>query len=300
MGYMHIDNLYKSKDILLFKECYALEKIYGTSAHIHWSTRNNDNYLGFFFGGEKKEDFIKLFDQQILIQKFIALGYDKAVIYGEAYGGKCQGMSRTYGKEKKFIVFDIKIGDTWWLTVPTMERVATKLGLEVVAYEKTSTDLDKLDSIRTSPSVQSLRNIGEMHKKREGIVLRPLIEFLYPNGKRLMAKYKNEDFIETKTKREVTPEQLKVLEDAKEIAEEWVTSNRLTNIIGQVGIVIQHEVGIDNTGMVIHAMMDDVEREAKGEIVFSKEARKAMGKQTAKMFKQYLQEQLRKSQEKVI
>ena len=300
MGYMHIDNLYKSKDILLFKECYALEKIHGTSAHIHWNTRNNDNYLGFFFGGEKKEDFIKLFDQQILIQKFIALGYDKAVIYGEAYGGKCQGMSRTYGKEKKFIVFDIKIGDTWWLTVPTMERVATKLGLEVVAYEKTSTDLDKLDSIRTSPSVQSLRNIGEMHKKREGIVLRPLIEFLYPNGKRLMAKYKNEDFIETKTKREVTPEQLKVLEDAKEIAEEWVTSNRLTNIIGQVGIVIQHEVGIDNTGMVIHAMMDDVEREAKGEIVFSKEARKAMGKQTAKMFKQYLQEQLRKSQEKVI
>jgi hypothetical protein len=30
MGYLHIDNLYKSQDILLFKRCYALEKIHGT------------------------------------------------------------------------------------------------------------------------------------------------------------------------------------------------------------------------------------------------------------------------------
>lgn len=29
MGYLHISNLYKDIDILLFKECYALEKIHG-------------------------------------------------------------------------------------------------------------------------------------------------------------------------------------------------------------------------------------------------------------------------------
>jgi hypothetical protein len=29
MGYLHIDNLYKNVDILLFKECYAMEKIHG-------------------------------------------------------------------------------------------------------------------------------------------------------------------------------------------------------------------------------------------------------------------------------
>ncbi len=29
MGYMHIDNLYKDQTILMFRECYALEKIHG-------------------------------------------------------------------------------------------------------------------------------------------------------------------------------------------------------------------------------------------------------------------------------
>ena len=34
MGYRHIDNLYKNQDILLFRECFALEKIHGTSANV--------------------------------------------------------------------------------------------------------------------------------------------------------------------------------------------------------------------------------------------------------------------------
>lgn len=36
MSYMHIDNLYKSQTLLMFRECYALEKIHGTSAHVMW------------------------------------------------------------------------------------------------------------------------------------------------------------------------------------------------------------------------------------------------------------------------
>ena len=29
MGYAHIENLYKCQDILMFRECYATEKIHG-------------------------------------------------------------------------------------------------------------------------------------------------------------------------------------------------------------------------------------------------------------------------------
>jgi hypothetical protein len=32
MAYLHIENLYKARDIMLFRECYAMEKIHGTSA----------------------------------------------------------------------------------------------------------------------------------------------------------------------------------------------------------------------------------------------------------------------------
>ena len=49
MGYLHIPNLYKAQEILMFKRCYALEKIHGTSAHIAW----DGNHIRFFSGGER-------------------------------------------------------------------------------------------------------------------------------------------------------------------------------------------------------------------------------------------------------
>jgi len=37
MAYLDIDNLYKEQRILMFKECYAMEKIHGTSAHLSYT-----------------------------------------------------------------------------------------------------------------------------------------------------------------------------------------------------------------------------------------------------------------------
>lgn len=69
MGYQHIENLYKNQTIFLFKECYALEKIHGTSAHIKWSYENQK--LTFFSGGEDYYKFVSLFNEQELTEKFI-------------------------------------------------------------------------------------------------------------------------------------------------------------------------------------------------------------------------------------
>ena len=66
---MHIDNLYKDQRILLFKECYALEKIHGTSAHISYSAEKKT--LTFFTGGNHNI-FISLFDSEKLLQAFLA------------------------------------------------------------------------------------------------------------------------------------------------------------------------------------------------------------------------------------
>ncbi len=60
MGYLHIGNLYKTPHVLLFRECYALEKVHGTSAHIGW----NDGLLNYFSGGESHERFKSLFDHE--------------------------------------------------------------------------------------------------------------------------------------------------------------------------------------------------------------------------------------------
>lgn len=284
MGYLHIDNLYKNQDVLMFKELYAMEKIHGTSAHILYK----DKKVHYFSGGAKYEHFVGLFDEQSLYTKFDDMGRDKIVIYGEAYGGKMQGMSGTYGKEMKFVVFDVKIDD-YWLSVPQAEEVAKTFGLEFVHYVKIPADIESINRERDADSVQAIRNGMGEGKKREGIVLRPLVDWRKNNNQRVIAKHKREDFSETKTKREVSPERLKVLEEANEIAEEWVTEMRLTHVLDK----LPHGINVESTGMVIKAMVEDVLREANGEIVDTKDARKAIGKRAAALFKERIKGELK-------
>jgi len=282
MGYMHIDNLYKNQTILMFKECYALEKVHGTSAHIRWK----DSKVSFFSGGAKYSNFVALFNKDGLVERFAAVGSDDVVIYGEAYGGKMQGMKETYGDKLRFIVFDVKIGGMW-LDVPNMEQVAMSMGLDVIPWCQSSTDIEELDAERDSFSVVGRRQ-GNPGKKREGVVLRPLIELTRNNGKRIIAKHKRDDFSETKTPRSMDPEKLVVLTKANEIAQEWVTPMRLTHVLDSIGGNVQME----QMGDLIKTMLADVEREAEGEVIMSKTARKAIGSLTAKMFKARLQEAL--------
>lgn len=288
MGYMHIDNLYKDQRILMFRECYALEKIHGTSAHVSW----RDGRVQFSSGGEKHERFVALFDETALAVAFTALGHESVIVYGEAYGGSQQGQKWRYGEKLKFIAFDVQIGDHW-LAVPQAHDVAMKLGVEFVFYAKVSTELTALDAERDAPSEQAKRNgIIEADQPREGVVLRPLLEFRDNAGGRIIAKHKRDDERETKTPRKVVdPALLAVLTKAAEIADEWVTPTRLGHVLDKLG----PDVGIERMRDVITAMTEDVLREAAGEVVDSREARAAIGKKTAEVFKARLQSALRAS-----
>jgi len=275
MSYMHIQNLYHryGQDILLFKEAYALEKIHGTSASIKWS----ESHLTFFSGGEKYEKFVALFDAEALKTKLTEVGAGKKIeIFGEAYGGKQQGMSHTYGASLKFIAFEVRINECW-LDVPGAESFVKALGLEFVHYVKASTDIKALDAERDAPSVQAVRNGITEPKIREGVVLRPLIEVTKNNGSRIMCKHKRDEFRETKSPRAVEdPEKLKVLEAADKIADEYVTHQRLLHVLDKIP---GHS--IEKMRDIIAAMVEDVEREGASEIVPSEAVRKAVGKKTA-------------------
>jgi len=277
MGYQHIDNLYKNMDILIFKECYALEKVHGTSAHVRWK----EGEISFFSGGSKHESFVALFDKDVLRAGFEAIGQDLVVVYGEAYGGKCQGMSGTYGKALCFTAFEVMIGDSW-LVVPAAESlVVERLGLEFMPYFRISTTLDAINAERDADSViAARRGMGSGHM-REGVVLRPLVELKKSNGSRIVSKHKRDEFRETKTPREVDPEKMKVLADAQAIADEWVTDMRLAHVLDSLG----GDIGMERTGDVLRAMVEDITRESEGEAEIGKDARKAISRKTAAMFK---------------
>jgi len=282
MGYMHIHNLYKDQKIMMFRECYALEKIHGSSSHVAHTLNEG---LRFFSGGEKHSKFVEIFDKPNLVDKLKNLD---VVIYGEVYGGKCQGMSGTYGKELKFVAFDVKINDIW-LSVPQAEEFCIiTAGLEFVGYVKIDTTIETIDFQRDRDSVQAVRNGMGSGKKREGIVLRPLVEFARNDGERVMAKHKRDDFKETKTPREVSPEQLKILADGEAVADEWVTPMRLSHVLDKLG-----NPGMEKMRDIIHAMQEDVKRESEGEVVWSTAVEKAVGKATSRGVKAYLQAKLK-------
>lgn len=284
MGYLSIDNLYKNQTILLDSECYALEKVHGTSAHVSWK----DNVLTFFSGGEKHDRFVGIFDLPELVRRFEAFGSNSVTVYGEAYGGKQQAMSGTYGPDLKFIVFDVKL-DGVWLDVPTMADVASLLGFEVVPWERTSTFLATLDAIRDRPSEVAIRRGCGPDRVREGVVLRPIVEVDDRRGNRVIAKHKGDAFKETKTPRKVVdPSQAIVLREANAIAEEWVTEMRLEHVLGKLKSdgLLPEVANVEHTRVVLDGMLADVYREGAGEIVESKEASSAICRRTAQMFKQ--------------
>ena len=110
------------------------------------------------------------------------------------------------------------------------------------------------------------------------------MEMRLASGERVIVKHKREEFRETATLRKVDTSRLEVLADAQKITLEWVTPMRLQHVVDKV-----RPAGIEDTGTVIKAMLEDVEREATGEVVLSREARRMMGAKAAQMFKQSLQ-----------
>ena len=280
MGYLSINNLYKDKMILMFKECYACEKLDGTSSSV---TITSETTIHFHSGGASNVLFVSLFNKEDLIKRWKEHGYDSLTVYGEAYGGKIQKMAEIYGPNLKFCAFEVFMNDRF-LDVDQAERIVKNLGLEFVDYVKIPTTLEAIDAERDKPSVQAIRNgMGDNHQ-REGVVLRPLIEMEH-NGERVICKHKNDSFMETKTPRkvEIGADDLLVLKKAEEIANEWTTLRRLEHVLDK----LPPDSANGNLKVVIDAMIVDIVKESKGEIIDSPEARKAIGRKTVEELKKW-------------
>lgn len=289
MGYASINNLYRDKSILMFKKTFALEKIHGTSSGIHLTKAGEIHY---FSGGAKHEEFLKIFDHAAIEAFFRGLELEPGVgasIYGEAYGGKMQGMSKTYGPTLKFIGFDVRIGDRW-LSVPQAHEFVEKAGLEFVPYEFVETTEEALNYERDRDSIVAIRRgMGPGHI-REGVVLRPPVEVTLNNGERICAKHKRDEFREHATPRKIeNVEEQRILEEASAVADEWCVMNRLHHVIQHL-TVDGVEPPMERMRDIIREMTQDIYREAAGEIVPSKEVEKAIGKRTVQLFKKYLNE----------
>lgn len=293
MGYMHIDNLAKNDSVLMFRKVWATEKVHGTSAHVSWNPDRKE--IVYFNGGASRDAFVALFDKAFE-ERFMELvdvnGRDISVtVFGEAYGGKMQGMSATYGKVLKFIVFEVKIGDSW-LSFDKVVEIGERLQLDVVPGEVIDCTEEELTRVRNLPSeVAVMCGCGENEDRygnkpplREGIVIRPLVELRMSNGDRVIAKYKNPDFSETKSRKDCNypSEKRREYEAAAKVVDDYVTDARLGHVLDAIGL---QDPNIQDLGKVLPAMVEDVLRESKGEVPDTKEIRRMIGGKTVPLFK---------------
>jgi len=266
-----------------------MEKVHGTSAHISYDPYKEGCPVHFFSGGGKHEDFVALFDEELLKTNFWSkMGATPFTIYGEAYGGKLMGMRDTYGDKLRFIAFEVKIGDLW-LSVEKAYEFCISLDIEFVPFEMVAAEVGVLDSMRDMDSLVAKRILGlDTSKPREGIVIRPPFEVRLNNGTRLIAKHKSAKFSEHKQPREVTPDKLEKAKEAAKIADDWVTHARLMHVLD----AFPEPHAIQITGEVIKAMIADVQREGDQEIEFTPEVNKAISRAAALCYKNYLNSQI--------
>lgn len=309
MGYLSISNLYRDQRVLEGDKVWCLEKIHGCSSWVSYTrtpsdytdsmgvkTHGNFHYHG---GGVTGAEFKALFNTDELEPKLVLLadfyGTDKVTVYGESYGGKMQKNQWRYGPVLKFVAFDVNIDNDFFLSVPEAFSAVKCLGLDFVHHVLVETKLSEVDKWRDAISEQAVKNGVTTHDgefiRREGIVIRPVVETVDHQGNRIIAKHKRDEERETKTPRKVVdPSKLEVLKNARVIAEEWATKTRIyEHIIPKLGFEV---VDMTAARAVISATIDDIHREGSGEFEPSPTVNAEMGKRTAQLLKQYLANKL--------
>ena len=175
----------------LLKSWRWTEKIDGTNIRCIWKDKR------LTFGGKSDNaqihaDLIKWLYEHIKADKMLEVFPDvDAVIYAEGYGAGIQKGGGDYTPEKKIIVFDVLVGDKWWLAHEDVCDVAQKLGLDVVPDFGEMTLEEATELVRKGFKSRCAVNGG---KDAEGLVGRPLEALFDKKGARLIVKLKTKDF----------------------------------------------------------------------------------------------------------
>lgn len=106
--------------------------------------------------------------------------------YGESYGSNIL-RGKKYREDCGFVLFDIKIGNTWQPR-NVLEDAAKYIGLDVVPIISAGTLIDGISLVRTGFNSTWGDFIAE------GVVAKPMVELNTRQGKRIITKIKHKDF----------------------------------------------------------------------------------------------------------
>lgn len=163
------------------------EKVDGTNVRVIWDGHQVE-FRGrtdrAIFPSHLLDKLQQLFPEEMLEQQF----EDKQVVlYGEGFGPKIQKGGGLYGDEVDFCLFDVRVGQVW-LRQDDVTEVAFEMGLTRAPRVAMWTPKVAVDKVRYWFIESAWPNVVP-----EGIIGRPLGEFLDRRGQRIIMKLKPEN-----------------------------------------------------------------------------------------------------------
>lgn len=183
----------KSPVLGTIREWDVTEKIDGTNIRVMLSLDGELSFGGRTntaqIPGDLMQYLIKTFQQNKLLCALWKDGITEAVLYGEGYGPGIQKGGGLYRADKSLILFDVLIGNKWWLDREAVEDIAAKLEVDVVPYLGRMT-LQEIVNLVKQPFPSKLGTA-----MAEGVVARPIETLFDKRGERLIIKLKTKDFV---------------------------------------------------------------------------------------------------------
>lgn len=183
----------KSSVLGTIKEWDVTEKIDGTNIRVMLSDDGEVSFGGRTDAAQIPGDLLQYLMRTFPAEKVRSTlwGDDppkKAILYGEGYGPGIQKGGGLYRSDKAFILFDVLVGDKWWLEREAVEEIAENLGIETVPY----LGRWSLDEIVAAVRRPFPSKIGTA--MAEGVVARPIETLFDRRGTRVIIKLKTRDF----------------------------------------------------------------------------------------------------------
>ena len=175
------------------------EKIDGTNIRIGWGG------TGVKFGGRTdRAQFpgqLWIYLQEYFTDERLSAVFQGAgsiTLIGEGFGGKIQKMSKVYGVDQRFILFDVFVEPNEdhpmgiWLERSNVQDIAYSLGIPFAPIVFTNTLMNGYLKLKECPDYSSL--VSETGEPLEGFVARPQTELRNRFGSRIITKIKGKDF----------------------------------------------------------------------------------------------------------
>jgi hypothetical protein len=165
------------------------EKIHGTNIRVLWDTDKSVEFRGRTDKAQIPPFLYDYLAETFTPEKMIqgGLAASSGCLYGEGYGNRIQKMGKQYNPDGVgFILFDIKIGNYWFMR-HALEQYASQLNIKCVPIIERGPIQYAIDLIMDG--VKS--TFGDF--LAEGLVLKPDIPLFDRNGKRIITKIKHGD-----------------------------------------------------------------------------------------------------------